>query len=80
MFKIFKTNKMQTQLTDFENKFKDIELEMKRIREELEKVDIKAMEAQRSYRAKLKRLVGEDERDETNKNPNVFLRPNGTPI
>jgi hypothetical protein len=61
--------------------FKSLELEIKCIKEELAKIDIKAMEAQRSYRAKLKRLTEpSEEANETNKNPNVFLSPNGTPI
>lgn len=53
--------------------------DIKNIKEELEKIDIKAMEAQRSYRAKLKRLTGDNE-TETNKNSNILLSPNGTLI
>jgi len=54
--------------------------ELKDIRQEIEKIDIKAMEAQRSYRAKLKRLTGETEKEETetNKKSSIFLSPDGT--
>ena len=59
-----------------------LKLEIKEIREEIAKIDIKAMEAQKSYRAKLKRLTGdiEEKETETNKNTSVFLSPHGNPI
>lgn len=67
---------------NFEEKIEKIEKKIKDLEETIEKVDIKAMEAQRSYRAKLKRITGDEEKkeNETNKNPNVFLSPNGSPI
>jgi len=56
-----------------------IEGEIKQIKQDIEKIDIKAMEAQRSYRAKLKRLTGDEEtKSEKNINDSVFLSPNGT--
>lgn len=65
-----------------EEKIEKIEKKLKELDETIEKVDIKAMEAQRSYRAKLKRITGDEEKteSETNKNPSVFLSPNGAPI
>lgn len=76
MFKFFRigNNELLTRVHE-------LEISMKDIKHEIEKIDIKAMEAQRSYRAKLKRLTGVDEKEsETNKNTNGFLSPNGTPI
>jgi hypothetical protein len=75
MFKIFNQCNCEERLQIIEKKLKEFAVD-------LEKIDIKAMEAQRSYRAKLKRITGdvEEEKTETNKNPSVFLSPNGTPI
>jgi hypothetical protein len=76
MFKFFRIGN-----TELLTRVHDIELNIKDIKHELEKIDIKAMEAQRSYRAKLKRLTGDEkEESETNKNNQGFLSPNGTPI
>lgn len=82
MFNWKKKPDNQTTLGEFDLKLRKLELEIKDIRAELEKVDIKAMEAQKSYRAKLKRLTGDIDKEETetNKNPSVFLSPNGAPI
>lgn len=65
-----------------EERIAELERIIKELKQEIEKIDIKAMEAQRVYRAKLKRLTGdiEDKESETNKNPSIFLNPNGTPI
>lgn len=53
-----------------------IENDIKQIKQDIEKIDIKAMEAQRSYRAKLARLTGERE-SEKNIKDSVFLSPDG---
>lgn len=55
-----------------------IEREIKDIKENLEKVEIRALEAQKSYRAKLKKLVDGDK--DTNIKDSVFLNPKGEPI
>jgi DNA anti-recombination protein RmuC len=80
MFNIFQDQKMQRTLNEYGEKLDKLCKEVRDIRAELEKVDIKAMEAQKSYRAKLKRLTGDVEKEETetNKNPSVFLKPDGT--
>ena len=79
--KMFKFFKMSSQLYDMQGKINEHSKLIKDIQDELIRVDIKAMEAQKSYRAKLKRLTGdEDKTTETNKNPSVFLSPNGTII
>lgn len=82
MFNIWRDQKVKRTLDEYGEKLEKLVKEMRDIRGELEKVDIKAMEAQKSYRAKLKRLTGDVEKEETetNKNSNVFLSPNGTPI
>lgn len=82
MFNWTKKPDEQKTLGEFDLRIRKIEIEFKDIRAELEKIDIKAMEAQKSYRAKLKRLTGDVEKEETetNKNPSVFLSPNGAPI
>jgi glutamine amidotransferase PdxT len=78
MFNLF-NQKEKMQLYNLQGQIDEHSKLIKDIKEELEKVDIKAMEGLRSYRAKLKRLTGGEEKEtETNKNPSVFLSPDGT--
>jgi len=71
----------QKRLSDFDNKFSQIYNDMKILRENLDKVEIKALESQKVYKRKLKNLLGDEEnKTENNLKPNVFLSPNGTPI
>jgi hypothetical protein len=55
-----------------------IDRDVKEMKDNIEKVEIRALEAQKSYRAKLKRLVDGDK--DTNIKDNVFLSPKGEPI
>jgi len=76
MFNWFKKSKFDI---DNELIIARIERDLKNIKEDIEKIDIKAMEAQRSYRAKLQKLTEKPEIDKDKKD-NVFLSPDGTPI
>ena len=75
MFNLF-NQKEKMQFYNLQGQIDEHSKLIKDIKEELAKVDIKAMEGLRSYRAKLKRLTGTEE-TETNKKPSVFLNPDG---
>lgn len=68
-------------LLRMQDKIAGIEREVKDLREQIEKLEIKALESRKIYHKKLKNMFGEEkEESETNKNPSVFLSPNGSPI
>lgn len=56
-----------------------LEKHHKELKEDLEKVEIKALESQKIYRRKLKNFVEGGEKQE-DLNKSIFLGPNGAPI
>jgi hypothetical protein len=68
--------------SDLNIRVRTLELEIKNIYDELAKIDIKAMEAQKTYRSKLKRFIEceEQPKKEKNINDSIFLNENGLAI
>ena len=68
-------------LSEFGETMHKVVRDIEDIRDKLDKLEIKALESRKTYHTKLKKLFGEEEREsETNKNPSVFLNPNGAPL
>lgn len=58
-----------------------LEGEVKNIKDNLQKLEIKALESRRVYHKKLQNLFGDEEKkSESNLKPSVFLSPNGDTI
>jgi len=78
-YKMFFKKKIDVDYVAMVEKFTLFEKKLKELREDLEKVEIKALESQKIYRRKLKNFVeGEEKTEDLNKS--VFLGPNGTPL
>lgn len=71
----------QTKLSEFGIELANMKNNIKILNENLEKVEIKALEGQKVYRRKLQNLIGDEEKkSENDLKPSVFLSPNGAPI
>lgn len=55
---------MQRKLAEFSDSLADLTRQIKQIRDDLEKMEIKVLESRKVYQRKLKNLVGDDEKDE----------------
>jgi len=66
MFRLFR---ISARVEDLERAFKDLQQEFKFYKEELEKIEIKALESRKIYAKKLKRLeeVEENEKEDNSK-------------
>lgn len=68
----------QKKLIDLGIEFVKIQAEMKEIRDNLEKLEIKALESRKVYHQKLKKLYGEEEQKTENSiKESILLSPNG---
>ena len=51
----------QRKLADFSDQLADLTRQMKQVRDDLEKMEIKVLESRKVYQRKLKNLVGDEE-------------------
>lgn len=74
---------IQRKLAEFSDALADLTRQMKEVRNDLEKMEIKVLESRKVYQRKLKNLVGEEEEsskeeEEKSINTGVILPYNGS--
>lgn len=71
-----------TQYHSINLRFLELETQIKLIKQDLERVEVHALESRKVYARKLKNLMKDEDKetDENNLKPSVFLGPDGKPL